>query len=102
MCVARIISIAKEFKSHQKTTSQRAPQIQQLDHDIPWGYFDGTSQGDPPHYSVGAIIYFNQTHFLYNTYFPGRGSNNNTESIGIYLLLEITNMKNIYQASSSR
>lgn len=91
----RIISFAKEFKSDKKTTSQCTTQIQYLDYDIPWGYFDGTSQGDPPHCGVGVVIYFNQTHFLYNTYLPGRGSNNNAASIGLYLLLEIENMKNI-------
>jgi ribonuclease HI len=74
---------------------QCTPILPTLDYDIPWGYFDGASQGHPPSCRVGVVMFINQNHYIYIRYAPGQGSNNRAELIAMWTLLEMTKQKDI-------
>jgi hypothetical protein len=52
-----IIKITKEFVVEPKEKKQRVPIIPELDLDIPWGFFDGSIQGDQPVCGVGKVFF---------------------------------------------
>jgi len=46
-----------------------------LNYEIPWGYFDGTSQRFPPKCGVDVVLFINQNHYIHIRYAPGGGLN---------------------------
>jgi hypothetical protein len=58
--VAGLVSnISSEFKSEHKIPKQRKPIMPPLIEGVPWGYFNGASQGHPMHCGVrGCLVYF--------------------------------------------
>jgi ribonuclease HI len=86
---------AINFKEDPQAYKQCTPILPTLDYDIPWGYFDGVSQGHPPSCRVGVVMFINQNHYIYIRYAPGQGSNNKAELIAMWTLLETTKKKDI-------
>jgi hypothetical protein len=60
-----IVKLTQEYKMEPKLKNPRAPVMPQLDSNIPWAFFDGASQGDPPVCVVGAVLYMNQNHYFH-------------------------------------
>jgi hypothetical protein len=92
---ALTLSQATEFKEDPKGQKLCNPILPSLDYEIPWGYFDGASQGHPPSCGVGVVLYINQNHYIYIRYAPGGGKNNKVELIALWTLLETSKKKDI-------
>jgi hypothetical protein len=46
-----------------------------IDKEIPWGFFDGASQGHPARCGVGVVLFISANHYYNILYTPRRGSN---------------------------
>lgn len=79
---------AAKFKEDPKGQKTRIPILPSLDYRIPWGYFNGASQGHLPSCGVGVALYINQNHYIYIRYAPGSGTNNKVELATLWTLLE--------------
>jgi ribonuclease HI len=67
----------------------------EINQEISWGFFDGTSQGHPPQCGMGVVPFLKQNHFIHLRYAPGRGTNTRAEFIALWSLLEIAIKKGI-------
>jgi ribonuclease HI len=54
---------------------------------IPWGLFDGASQGHPPRCGVGVVSYISGENYFKVIYAPGSGSNMKAEFSTVWTLL---------------
>jgi ribonuclease HI len=81
---------AVEFREDPKALKTRLPVLPTIDYEVPWGYFDGASQGHPPMCGVGVVLYIKQNHYIHIRYAPGTRSNNRAEFIALWTLLETT------------
>jgi hypothetical protein len=54
--VALTITQEAKFKEDPKGYKPFNPILPSLDYEIPWGYFDGASQGHPPSCGVGVVF----------------------------------------------
>jgi hypothetical protein len=70
------LNMAEEFKEALKPQKSCCPLPPDIDYSIPWGYFDGASQGVPPRCGVGVVLYINHSHYIHIRYSPGGGTNN--------------------------
>jgi len=84
-----------KFLNKPKETVTHFPMLQEIDFGIPWGYFDGASQGHPPRCGVGVVLYISHNHYIFIRYALGQGSNNMSEFIALWTLLETTKGKNV-------
>jgi ribonuclease HI len=55
----------------------------------------GGSQGNPPHFGVGVMLYISEDHFFKVRYAPGRGSNMKTKFTIIRALPFMVKMLNL-------
>jgi hypothetical protein len=78
-----ILNLLKEFKVDQKIKNPRIPFMLDLDFKIPWGYFDGASQGHPTVCGVEVVLFMNQNHCMHIIYAPGHGLNNRVEFLAL-------------------
>jgi ribonuclease HI len=92
---ALTIGQTMEFLNKPKETVPHFSMLQKLDFGIPWGYFDGASQGHPPRCGVGVVLYIIHNHYIFIRYVLGQGSNNRAEFIALWTLLETTKEKNV-------
>lgn len=76
-----------------KPKNLRLLSMPDLDYEIPWGFFDGASQGHPPYCGVGVVLFVSQNHFIHIRYSPDRGTNNRAELIALWTLLEAASKK---------
>jgi ribonuclease HI len=90
--VGLIFNMSSEFRNKQKKVKVRVPIMPDLMEGIPWGFFDGTSQGYPPFYGVGVIIFISKDYFFKVCYVPGRGTNMKAEFSARWTLLLFSNM----------
>jgi ribonuclease HI len=66
-----------------------------IDYEVLLIYFHGACQGHPPICRVGVILYVNHNHYIFIRYAPGAGTNNITEFIALWTLLEAANKKDL-------
>ena len=64
--------------------------VKVMDTSKPWGYFDGSAQGDPPICGSGVYLYFSDTHYIHHKVGQEEGTNN---------YAEMTALKHLMQAS---
>ena len=61
---------------------------------VPWDFFDGASQGDPPLGGSGGVIYFSDKHKVQAKFSPGHCTNNKAELEVLHTVLNL-DMNNI-------
>jgi ribonuclease HI len=86
---------AEEFKTEPRSRKQRFIVPPPIDYTIPWGYFDGASQGHPPACGVRVVLFIIHSHYIHIRYSPGGRTNNRAELIALWTLLETTKEKNM-------
>ena len=64
---------------------------------IPWYFFDGASQGDPPLGGSGAVLYMPNKQKIQAKFAPGHCTNNKVELTTLHLVLELPLNHNINQ-----
>ena len=84
---SNILAIASHFSSAQKPPQIRDIRHKTIDKSIPWGYFDGATQGDPTYCDAGAVLYLIEDHFYLLNSGLGFGTNNKVELLALYMLL---------------
>jgi len=89
------LSQVTEFKEDPKRHKIHNLILPSPDYEIPWGYFDEANQGHPPKCGVGVVLSINQNHYIYIIYVPGGGTNNTSEIITLWTLLETKKQKDI-------
>jgi ribonuclease HI len=57
--------------------------------DIPWAYFDGASQGNPPVGGLGGILYLSSNHNIAFKAGIGQETNNYCELMALKLTLQL-------------
>ena len=62
---------------------------------VPWDFFDGASQGDPPLGGLGGVLYFLDKHKLQANFAPGHCTNNKAELVALHLILNLAINNNI-------
>ena len=65
-----------EHQTEPKSTPQRLITNPEINKTIPWGVFDGASQGEPPLGGTGGVVYLNEEKKIEITCAHGRASNN--------------------------
>jgi ribonuclease HI len=68
-----------EFKSKIKIPKKRMLTMLALVEGIPWGFFNGASQGYPSSYGIGAILYISTSHFYKIQFAQVQGTNMKVE-----------------------
>ena len=76
----------KKDSIRHKTRAIREPKINK---EMPWAFFDGASQGDPPLGGVGAVIFFFATKKKKIKYAMGHASNNKEEFSALWATLRV-------------
>ena len=69
--------------------------VEDIDKSYPWGYFDGSSAGEPKICGARGMIYIANEHFFSFKAGLGIGSNNFVEICALKLLLTLAKEKNI-------
>jgi hypothetical protein len=82
-----IEKLKKEFKCEPKQKKTMIPTMSSMRFEIPWGFFDGSSQGHPPRCKVGVVLFITSKHFFHIIYAPSLGSNTKAEFLALYSLL---------------
>jgi hypothetical protein len=88
------LSQAKEFKAELRASKTRTVIPPPIDYTIPWGFFDGSSQGHPPNCGVGVVLYISHNHYIHIIYVSRGRTNNRVELIARWTLLETAKEKN--------
>ena len=68
------------------------PEINKM---VPWDFFDGASQGDPPLGGSGGVIYFSDKHKVHAMFAPGHCTNNKVELAALHTVLNLAINSNI-------
>ena len=64
---------------------------------MPWAFFDGASQGDPPLGGDGAVIFFSTTEKKKIKYAMGQASNNKAELSALWATLRVAQNSQIQE-----
>ena len=67
---------------------------------IPWDFFDGASQGDPPLGGSGEVLYLSGFHKIQAKFAPRNCTNNNAELAGLHMVLELAFKKTYLNCKS--
>ena len=83
---------------HQTTPNQkprRELKASNIDKNIPWVFFDGVSQGEPPLGGVGGILFLDETKKTKITFALGQGTNNKAELSALWSVLGVAYEKQV-------
>ena len=95
--MALVVQWTKEHKSKEKEPKIRFLVPPEINKAIPWAFFDGASQGDPPLGGSGGVLYFSDKHKLQAKYAPRHCTNNKGELEALHLVLNLALNNNITQ-----
>ena len=94
---ALVIQWVREHRSQEKKPKIRMLVPPEINNDIPWAYFDGASQGDPPLGGLGGVLYLSENHKIQARFAPGNCTNNKVELAALHLVLNLAINNNISQ-----
>jgi len=66
-----------------------------MDKGMPWGFFNGASQGHPPCCEFGEILYIYDSCFFKICFSPGRGTNMKVELSAMWALFFLVSTLNL-------
>ena len=94
---ALVIHWAREYKVQEKEPKVKVLVPPEINKGIPWAYFDGGSQGDPPLGGSGGVLYLSRFHKIQAKFSPGHCTNNKAELATLHMVLELAIKNNISQ-----
>ena len=68
-----------------------------INKEMPWAFFDGASQGEPPLGGAGAVIFFPSTRKKKIKYAIGQASNNKVELSALWDTLKVAKSSHIQE-----
>ena len=86
------------FPQNQSVVRIRAIVAEVIDKSYPWGYFDGSTAGNPKLCGAGGLIFINDQHYFTFKAGLGSGSNKFAELLGLNIFLSLSlenNIKNL-------
>ena len=84
---ANILAIASFFIESIKKPRLREICEETIDKSTPWGYFDGSAQGNPTYCGAGGVLNILEDQYVLMKWGLGRGTNNRVELSALYKLL---------------
>ena len=84
------MGLLSTFPQDQSVVRIRVVVAEVIDKSYPWGYFDGSTVGEPKLCGVGGLIFITDEHFFTFKAGLGSGSNNFAELLGLKLLLTLS------------
>jgi len=81
--VEQVLSILSHLPQEKKERAIGIPPIVQIDHSLPWDYFDGASQNTNQICGGGAILYLAETHHFNLSMGLGSETNNFVELLAM-------------------
>ena len=69
--------------------------VEHIDKSYPWGYFDGSTTGEPKICGAGGMLYITNEHYFYFKVGLGVPTNNSAELCALNLLLILARKNNI-------
>ena len=94
---ALVIQWVREHRSQEKEPKIRVLVPPEINKDIPWAFFDGASQGNPPLGGSGGVLYLSKNHKLQARFSLGHYTNNKLELETLHLVLNLAINNNISQ-----
>ena len=91
------IQWVKEHRSQEKEQKIRVLIPLEINKAIPWAFFDGASQGDPPLGGLGGVLYLSTNQKIQAKYDPGNCTNNKAKLEALQLILNVAININISQ-----
>ena len=85
----------KEHKLNSVLVKRRLITTPNINKDIPWGFFGGSSQGMPPLGGVGAVIFISVEKKLHIKYAIGQVTNNKAKLAVLWAVLRVALSKQI-------
>ena len=95
--LALVIQWAREYKTQEKEPKVNILVPPEMNKGIPWDFFDGASQGDPPLGGSGGVLYLLGFHKIQTKFAPGQCTNNKAELATLHMVLELAIKNNISQ-----
>ena len=92
-----MIQWTREHRSQVKEEKVRVLVPPAINKEIPWDFFDGASQGDPPLGGSGAVLYMPNKQKIQAKFVQGHCTNNKAELAALHLVLELALNHNINQ-----
>ena len=86
---------AREYKAQEKEPKVRALVPPEINKGIPWAYFDGASQGDPPLGGSRGVLYLSGFHKIQTKFALGHCTNNKAKLAALHMVLELAIKNNI-------
>jgi len=72
-------------------------QLPSIDCEVPWGYFDGASQGGSATRGDGAVPFMDSSFYFHLKYAAGEGTNNRVELYALWILLKCAKEKGLHK-----
>ena len=92
-----VIQWAREHRSQEKEPKIRVLVPPEINKNIPWAFFNGANQGDPPLGGSGGVLYLSDNHKIQARFSLGHCTNNKLELVALHLVLNLAINKNITQ-----
>ena len=95
--MALVVQWTRDHKSKYKEPTKGTIVPLEINKEVPWDFFDGASQGDPPLGGSGGVIYFSDKHKVQENFSPGHCTNNKEELAALHTVLNLAININISQ-----
>ena len=92
-----MIHWAREYKAQEKEPKVRVLVPLEINKGIPWDFFYGESQGDPPLGGSGGVLYLSFFHKIQAKFAPRHYTNNKAKLAALHMVLELAIKNNISQ-----
>ena len=86
---ALVVQWTRKHKSKEKKTKERIQVPPEINKTVPWAFFDGASQGDPPLGGSGGVLYFSDKHKMQAKFAPGHCTNNKAQLVALCMILNL-------------
>lgn len=84
------VKLVKEFGVTSLQKNSRSVEMASLDLRIPWGFFNGASQGHPSLGKAPIVLYLSPSHYFHLKCIGNTGTNNKSKFFALWLLLTST------------
>ena len=89
MMTTLVVQWTREHKSKEKDPKARKLVPLDINKAIPWDFFDGASQGEPPLGGSRGVLYFSEKFKVQVRYAPGHCMDNKAELATLHAILEL-------------
>jgi len=89
--------MVEKHKCEPKQSKDKVLVMLTIYYDFPWGFFNRSTQGNPPNCGVGASLYFNPSCWIHIHYAPSLSSNTKAKLVAHFSLLNISSYWGIHK-----